>query len=49
MKLKNPIEFKEYFYYYKKDSIIFSSFNIKIGNSITVYSKVIKKEKMEEK
>ena len=44
---ENPIELKEYLYIYKKNSIILSSFNIKIGDSITVKSKVIKKEKME--
>ena len=48
-KTKNPLELKEYLYLYKKHSIILSSFNIKIGDSITVKSKVIKKEKMEVK
>ena len=40
-----PIELK--IYVYKNDNLIFSSFNAKIGDSITVKSKVIKKEKAE--
>ena len=44
---ENPIELK--IYVYKKDNCIFSSFSAKIGDSITVKSKVIKKEKAEEK
>jgi hypothetical protein len=48
-KIKNeseqPIELK--IYVYKKEDCIFSSFNAKIGDSITVKSKVIKKEKAE--
>ena len=43
----NPIELK--IYVYKKDNCIFSSFSAKIGDSVTVKSKVIKKEKAEEK
>ena len=43
----NPIELK--IYVYKKENCIFSSFSAKIGDSITVKSKVIKKEKAEEK
>ena len=42
---QNPIELK--IYIDKIDNIIFSSFNAKIGDSITVQSKVIKKEKAE--
>ena len=42
---ENPIELK--IYIDKNDNIIFSSFNAKIGDSITVQSKVIKKEKAE--
>ena len=42
---QNPIELK--IYIDKNDNIIFSSFNAKIGDSITVQSKVIKKEKAE--
>ena len=42
---KNPIELK--IYVYKNDNLIFSSFSAKIGNSISVKSKVIKKEKAE--
>ena len=48
-KSNNSLELKEYFYYYKKESIIFSSFNIQIGDSVIVNSKIIKKEKVEEK
>ena len=36
-------------YIYKHPNFIFSSFSIKIGDSIIVKSKVIKKEKIEEK
>ena len=43
----NPLELK--IYVYKKNDIIFSSFSAQIGNSIKVKSKVIKKEKAEEK
>ena len=46
-KSKKPIELK--IYIYKLNGIIFSSFSAKIGDSITVESKVIKKEKAEEK
>ena len=42
---QNPIELK--IYIDKNENIIFSSFNAKIGDSITVQSKVIKKEKAE--
>ena len=42
---QNPIELK--IYIDKNDNIIFSSFNAKIGDSISVQSKVIKKEKAE--
>jgi hypothetical protein len=44
---ENPLEMK--IYIYQKDSILFSSFNAKIGDSTVVKSKVIKKEKAEEK
>ena len=44
---ENPIELK--IYVYKKESFIFSSFSAKIGDSILVKSKVIKKEKAKEK
>ena len=44
---KNPLELK--IYVYKKANCIFSSFSAKIGDSITVKSKIIKKEKAEEK
>ena len=44
---ENPIELK--IYIYKNESCIFSSFSAKIGDSILVKSKVIKKEKAEEK
>ena len=44
---ENPIELK--IYVYKKENCIFSSFSAKIGDSVTVKSKVIKKEKAEEK
>ena len=44
---QNPIELK--IYIDKNDNIIFSSFNAKIGDSISVQSKVIKKEKAETK
>ena len=40
---ENPLEMK--IYIYQKDSILFSSFNAKIGDSTVVKSKVIKKEK----
>ena len=43
----NPLELQ--IYVYKKDDIIFSSFFAQIGDSIKVKSKVIKKEKAEEK
>jgi hypothetical protein len=43
----NPLELK--IYVYKKENIIFSSFSAQIGDSIKVKSKVIKKEKAEEK
>ena len=36
-------------YVYKKNGLLFSSFSSKIGDSITVKSKIIKKEKVEEK
>ena len=42
---ESPIELK--IYVYKNDNLIFSSFSSKIGDSITVKSKVIKKEKAE--
>ena len=42
-----PLELK--IYVYKKVGLLFSSFSSKIGDSITVKSKVIKKEKVEEK
>ena len=42
---ENPIELK--IYVHKNDNLIFSSFNAKIGDSITFKSKVIKKEKAE--
>ena len=44
---ENPLELK--IYVFKKEEIIFSSFNCKIGDSINVKSKVIKKEKAEKK
>ena len=44
---ENPIELK--IYVYKKESFIFSSFSAKIGDSVLVKSKVIKKEKAKEK
>ena len=44
---ENPIELR--IYIYKIKSIIFSSFSAKIGDSIEVKSKVIKKSKAEEK
>ena len=44
---ENPLELK--IYVFKKEEIIFSSFNCKIGDSIFVKSKVIKKEKAEKK
>ena len=44
---ENPIELK--IYVYKKESCIFSSFSAKIGDSVLVKSKVIKKEKAKEK
>ena len=43
---ENPIEFKIYVY---KSNCIFSSFTAQIGDSIKVKSKVIKKEKAEQK
>ena len=42
---ENPIELN--IYVHKNDNLIFSSFNAKIGDSITFKSKVIKKEKAE--
>ena len=42
---ESPIELK--IYVYKNDNLIFSSFTSKIGDSVTVKSKVIKKEKAE--
>ena len=42
-----PLELRAYFF--KKKNLIFSSFSAKIGDSITVKSKIIKKEKAEEK
>ena len=44
---ENPIELK--IYVYKKENCIFSSFSAKIGDSVVVKSKVIKKEKAQEK
>ena len=44
---ENPLELK--IYVFKKEEIIFSCFNWKIGDSINVKSKVIKKEKAEKK
>ena len=44
----NPIELEIYIDKYL-DNIIFSSFHVKIGNSMEASSKVIKKEKAEEK
>ena len=44
---ENPLELK--IYIYKKANCIFSSFSAKIGDSITVKSKIIKKEKAEQK
>ena len=44
---KNPIELK--IYVCRKNGLIFSSFSAKIGDSIKVKSKLIKKEKAEEK
>ena len=44
---ENPLELK--IYVIKKEEIIFSSFNCKIGDSINVKSKVINKEKAEVK
>ena len=44
---ENPLELK--IYVIKKEGIIFSSFNCQIGESIKVKSKVIKKEKAEQK
>ena len=43
---ENPIELKIYIY---KSNMIFSSFKAQIGDSVKVKSKVIKKEKAEEK
>jgi hypothetical protein len=45
--LKDPLELK--IYLYKKTDLLFSSFSAKIGDSIEVKSKVIKKDKAEEK
>ena len=44
---ENPLELKIYFF--KNDNLVFSSFSAKIGDSIKVKSKVIKKEKAEAK
>ena len=44
---EEPLELK--IYIFKKEGVIFSSFNCKIGDSINVKSKVIKKEKAEKK
>ena len=44
---KNPLELK--IYINKRKGVIFSSFTAEIGDSIKVKSKVIKKEKAEEK
>jgi len=44
---EEPLELK--IYVFKKENIIFSSFNCQIGDSIKVKSKVIKKEKAEKK
>ena len=44
---ENPLELK--IYVFKKEEIIFSCFSCKIGDSINVKSKVIKKEKAEKK
>ena len=44
---ENPLELK--IYVFKKEGVIFSSFNCQIGDSIKVKSKVIKKEKAEQK
>jgi hypothetical protein len=47
-KIKNeydqPLELK--IYVYKKENCLFSSFNAKIGDLVTVKSKVIKKKKL---
>ena len=45
---KNPVELDIYINKYS-DKVIFSSFKAKVGNSLVAYSKVIKKEKAEEK
>ena len=44
---ENPLELR--IYIFKKDGIIFSSFNCKIGDSIKVESKIIKKAKAQTK
>ena len=44
---ENPLELR--IYIFKKEDILFSSFNCKIGDSINVKSKIIKKEKAEKK
>ena len=44
---ENPMELK--IYVYKKDALIFSSFEAQIGDLVKVKSKVIKEEKAEEK
>ena len=44
---ENPLELK--IYVFKKEQILFSSFNCKIGDSINIKSKVVKKEKAETK
>ena len=41
----NPLELK--IYVYKDESILFDSFQAKIGESISIKSKIIKKEKVE--
>ena len=45
---KNPVELDIYINK-NRDNVIFSSFNAKVGNSLVAHSKVIKKEKAEEK
>ena len=45
--LDNPLELK--IYIFKKENIIFSSFNCQIGDSIKIKSKVIKEEKAKAK
>ena len=45
--LNDPLELK--IFLYKKNNLLFSSFSAKIGDSVLVNSKVIKKEKAKEK